>query len=143
MPCPVVRQTLPSPRLLSHSCCHCAVTALRCCTQGAINTAALSGVNSDNAELKHMVQQSGAENALGNHKASESLDCIVISDSDEESPDRRELLRNSSNTDSSEAPSAPGEPEDQTRNTSNDAAATLPAQPPGQRHLSSPNLRKS
>lgn len=88
----------------------------------------MSGVTGASTDEKPAAQQSGAGDTPSNHKALQLLECIVISDSDEESWNPGGQTRSMSVGHSDASSSERGDPEEQTRNMSSDAAAMLPGQ---------------
>lgn len=99
-----------------------------CCKQGS-HPAPMSGVSSASADEKPAMQQPGAGDTPSNQKASQLLECIVISDSDEESSHVVGRTRSMSVGHSDASSSDRGDAEEQTRNMSSGAAAMLPVQP--------------
>lgn len=97
----------------------------------------MSRVSRANTDEKPALQQPGAGETPGNQKASQLLECNVISDSDEESSNAVGRTRSMSVGHSEARSSEHEDPEEQTRNMLSSAAAMLPGQPTRQPPISS------
>ena len=91
----------------------------------------MSGVSRANTDEKPALQQPGAGDTPSNQKASQQFECIVISDSDEESSHVVGRTRSMSvgYRDARSQISEHGDPEEQETNMPSDPVAMLPVQP--------------